>query len=183
MVRVLHHLPDPDNELAELRAILRPGGHAVIEAANSAHAKRRMTALLHRQRIPPIRSTSAPRRPARGRGSLRQPPPRTIIGQLAAVGLEVRQTLSASNFRHPLAKALVPQRALLAAERALQQPLAGIYFGPSLFCCWRSVPWCRRRPARWTEPLASAATSRCWPPPRHWRLVDLSTRLADGLPT
>ncbi len=59
--------------------------------------------------------------------------PRTIIGQLAAVGLEVRETLSASNFRHPLAKALVPQRALLAAERAVQRPLAGIRFGPSLF--------------------------------------------------
>ena len=134
MVRVLHHLPDPDNELVELARILRPGGHAVIEAANSTHAVRRMAALMRRQRIPadPVDLRSAKAR-LEGAAPYVNHHPRTIIGQLAAVGLDVRETLSASNFRHPLAKALVPQRALLAAERAVQRPLAGIHFGPSLF--------------------------------------------------
>ena len=134
MVRVLHHLPDPENELAELARVLRPGGTAIVEAANSAHAGRRLAALLRRQPIPaePVDIRSAESR-ARGTALYVNHHPETITRQLAAAGLEVQQTLSVSNFRHPAAKALVPPRALLAAERALQEPLARVQFGPSLF--------------------------------------------------
>lgn len=141
MVRVLHHMPDPENELAELARVLRPGGQAVVEAANSAHAGRRALALLRRERIPatPVDIRSADSR-ARGTAPYVNHHPRTIIRQLAAAGLDVRQTLSVSNFRHPAAKALVPQRALLAAERAVQRPLAGLHFGPSVFLLLEKRP-------------------------------------------
>jgi SAM-dependent methyltransferase len=134
LIRVLHHLPEPGPELAELSRILSVGGHAIIEAANSAHAGRRLTALLRGRRIPadPVDIRSEDSR-QRGTAPYVNHHPRTIIRQLAAVGLHVRQTLSVSNFRHPLAKALIPHRALLTAERAVQQPLAGIHFGPSTF--------------------------------------------------
>lgn len=134
MVRVLHHLPDPDNELAELARVVRPGGHAIIEAANSAHAGRRLAAFLRGQRIPvePIDIRSAESR-RRGTSPYVNHHPDTIMRQLAAVGLDVRQVLSVSNFRHPVAKAVVPHSVLLAAECATQQLLARVHFGPSVF--------------------------------------------------
>jgi SAM-dependent methyltransferase len=134
MVRVLHHLPDPDNELAELARVLRPGGHAVIESANSAHAGRRVAAFLRGQRIPaePVDLRSAESRD-RGTAPYVNHHPVTITRQLAAVGLDVRQVLSVSNFRHRVAKAVVPHSVLLAAECATQQLLARVNFGPSVF--------------------------------------------------
>jgi SAM-dependent methyltransferase len=134
MVRVLHHLPEPGPELAELSRILRPGGHAVIEVANSAHAARRAAALLRGRRIPStpvdLRSEDSKQRDS---GPYVNHHPRTIIGQLAAGGLHVRRTLSVSNLRHPVVKTIIPRRVLLAVERAAQRPLSRIHFGPSIF--------------------------------------------------
>jgi hypothetical protein len=45
----------------------------------------------------------------------------------------VLQILSVSNLRHPLVKAVLPQRAMLAVEQAAQPSLARYYFGPSTF--------------------------------------------------
>jgi hypothetical protein len=56
-----------------------------------------------------------------------------ICAQLATVGLESRRVLSVSNLRHPLAKADLPQGAMLAFERLAQGPLGPLYFGPSVF--------------------------------------------------
>jgi ubiquinone/menaquinone biosynthesis C-methylase UbiE len=135
MVRVLHHLPDPEPELAELSRILRPGGYAVIEVANSVHAGRRFRGLLHRESVSgdapvDIRSEESRRR---GTAPYVNHHPKAILRQLAAVGLRPREVLSVSNLRHPLAKAILPQSAMLAIERAAQGPLGPLYFGPSVF--------------------------------------------------
>ena len=59
--------------------------------------------------------------------------PVTLRRQLAACGLRVRRVLSVSNLRHPALKWLIPERLMIAAEYALQVPLAPLRFGPSLF--------------------------------------------------
>ncbi len=133
-IRVLHHLPDPDPEFAELARILRPGGYALIEAANSVHAANRIRQALRGERIRysavDIRSEESRRR---GTAPYVNHHPRTIVRELAGVGLEVLQVLSVSNLRHPLVKAVLPQRAMLAVEQAAQPTLARYYFGPSTF--------------------------------------------------
>jgi len=134
MVRVLHHLPDPAAELAEVRRILRPGGTAVVEVANVAHALNRLRHLARREPLPftalDIRSEEA-----RKRGGIPfvNHHPATIGSQFVAAGLHTERVLSVSNLRHPLIKKALPGRAILAAERAGQARLARLRFGPSLF--------------------------------------------------
>lgn len=134
MIRVLHHLPDPRAEFAELWRVLRPGGFAVVEAANSAHAVSQVRHLLRQERIPEseVDARSEQRRRS-GAAAYVNHHPRTVSRQLTEVGFQIRRVLSVSNFRHPLAKAVLPERVLLAMERAAQRPLARLYFGPSVF--------------------------------------------------
>jgi len=134
LIRVLHHLPDPEPEFAELSRILRPGGFAVVEVANSVHAANRIKYFVRGRRVSPLavdlRSEESRRR---GSAPYFNHHPRTIQRDLSAVGLDVLQVLSVSNLRHRVVKALVPERAMLGVERAAQRRLARFYFGPSTF--------------------------------------------------
>ena len=134
LIRVLHHLPDPGPEFGELYRILRPGGFAVIEVANSVHAANRIKHVVRGQRISRL-AVDLRTAESRERGSAPyfNHHPHTIRHDLSALGLDVLQVLSVSNLRHPVLKAVVPERAMLAAERAAQQRLARFYFGPSAF--------------------------------------------------
>lgn len=134
LIRVLHHLPDPEPEFAELARILCPGGYAVVEIANSAHFVRRIRNLMRgtRTSFAPVDIRPESSR-LRGTAPYFNHHPRMIARQLAAAGLEVRDVLSVSNMRHPVAKTLLPDSAMLAVERAVQKPLGRFYFGPSTF--------------------------------------------------
>ena len=134
MIRVMHHLPDPRPELAEIARVLDPVGLAILEVANLGHFRNR---LRH------------PRTPA-GPVDIRSPENRhdneipfvnhnvrTVTAQLAEAGLSVERTLSVSNFRSATLKKLVPQRMLLRLERAAQPALAPLLFGPSIFLLLR----------------------------------------------
>jgi len=134
MVRVLHHLPDPAAELAELCRILRKGGTAIVEVANVAHALNRLRHFARHERIPltPIDIRS---QEARERGGIPfvNHHPATIGSHFVAAGFHTERVLSVSNLRHPLIKKALPTRAILAAERVSQARLARLQFGPSLF--------------------------------------------------
>jgi ubiquinone/menaquinone biosynthesis C-methylase UbiE len=134
MIRVLHHLPDPAAELAELARILRPGGYAVVEAANSTHAANRIGHLVRGKRISEsvldIRSEESRRA---GAAPFVNHHPRAIARQLQATGLEIQQVLSVSNLRHPVAKSVLPEWFMLSVEKAAQRALARLHFGPSIF--------------------------------------------------
>ncbi len=49
MIRVMHHLPQPQPVLQELHRILKPGGKLILEYANSHHFKARLKSLINGQ--------------------------------------------------------------------------------------------------------------------------------------
>jgi SAM-dependent methyltransferase len=59
--------------------------------------------------------------------------PHTVIRQLEHSGLRVVTTLSVSNLRSVRLKKILPREVMLGAERAVQRPLATMFFGPSIF--------------------------------------------------
>jgi SAM-dependent methyltransferase len=129
MIRVMHHLPDPTAVFSEVARILRPGGIAIIEAANTMHAVSRLRYMMRGERVP----AAAVDIGSHGDIPYVNHHPETVQGQLEAAGLHVRRRLSVSNLRHPVLKLVMPKRVMLAMEDKAQERLAGIHFGPSIF--------------------------------------------------
>lgn len=134
MIRVMHHLPEPSPEFAEIARVLAPGGYAIIEVANYLHMVNRLKHLAKLQKMPvkpvDIRSEANKRE---DEIPFVNHNPATVVRQLAHAGLAVEGTLSVSNLRSPRLKQIVPRGAMLGVERLLQRPLAPVYFGPSIF--------------------------------------------------
>jgi SAM-dependent methyltransferase len=134
LVRVLHHIPAPEAEIAEIARVLRPGGTLLLEFANLGHALNRVRYALRGRRIP--RAPVPVGAPA-GRG-LRGVPfvnhhPKEILALLERAGFAVEAVLSGSNLRSPALKRVLTTAAMLWVERRLQPALAPLYFGPSIW--------------------------------------------------
>ncbi len=134
MIRVMHHLPDPSTEFKEIARVLSAGGRAIIEVANYAHMRNRLRHAMKRQKLPvkPVDIRSEANKKADEIPFVNHNP-HTVIRQLEHAGLEVVATLSVSNLRSVRLKKMLPREVMLGAEKALQRPLATIYFGPSIF--------------------------------------------------
>ncbi|HWG64528.1 MAG TPA: class I SAM-dependent methyltransferase [Streptosporangiaceae bacterium] len=134
LVRVMHHLPDPSAEIGELSRILRPGGCAIIEVANSTHALNRLRYLVRGRKVPKTAvHLSAVEMDDQESIPFVNHHPKVVGRVFTKAGLRTERALSVSNLRHPLIKAAMPRKVLLTVERLAQQGLAGVHFGPSSF--------------------------------------------------
>lgn len=140
MIRVMHHLPDPSAEFNEIVRVLEPGGYLLLEVANYANFKNRLKHLKKGQKLPtePVDIRSAINKREEEIAFVNHNP-KTVIKQLARVGLKVENTLSVSNLRSQKLKKVLPRSAMLAFEDLLQPALAKSYFGPSTFLLARKV--------------------------------------------
>lgn len=134
MIRVMHHLPDPSTEFAQIAKVLSDDGTLILEVANYAHGRNRIKHMLKFQKMPtePIDIRSPENRNDEEVAFVNHNP-KTVIKQLAHAGLKVDRVLSVSNLRSPALKKVVPQSAMLSVETFLQLALAKTYFGPSVF--------------------------------------------------
>jgi SAM-dependent methyltransferase len=132
VVRVIHHLPDPSAEFAEISRILEPGGYFFFEFANYGNFKNRVRHALKGKKLPTepvdIRSDASKKD---DRTPFVNHNPKTVAKQLAHAGLKVEKVLSVSNLRSPSLKRLIPHGGMVAIESLLQSSLAKTYFGPS----------------------------------------------------
>jgi len=134
MIRVMHHLPDPNPEFQEIARVMSQDGYAIIEVANYTHARNRLKHFIRHQKLPlePVDIRSKTNRTTEEIPFVNHNP-HTVIKQLAHAGLKVDRILSVSNLRSPGLKKLLPRNVMLAIEGILQPTLASSFFGPSVF--------------------------------------------------
>jgi SAM-dependent methyltransferase len=141
MIRVMHHLPDPSLEFSEIARVLSDDGIAIIEVANYLHVRNRVKHIYHREKMPvkpvDIRSEANKRD---DEIPFVNHNPYTVLRQLEHAGLRAEAALSVSNLRSVRLKKILPRSLMINAERALQKPLAMVYFGPSIFLLVRKLP-------------------------------------------
>jgi SAM-dependent methyltransferase len=132
VVRVVHHLPDPSAEFAEIARILSPDGYFFFEFANYGNFKNRVKHALKGKKLPvePI-DIRSPENRREDEIPFVNHNPKTIRRQLAHAGLKVEKVLSVSNLRSPRLKKIIPRGGLLAIESLMQGSFAKTYFGPS----------------------------------------------------
>ncbi len=140
VIRVMHHLPDPTTEFKEFKRVLSDDGYLILEVANYAHARNRLKHMLKGQRLPaePVDIRSKANRRDDEIAFVNHNP-RTVIKHLAHAGFRVEKVLSVSNLRSPGLKKVIPRSFMLSLERIMQNTLAPIYFGPSIFLLVRKA--------------------------------------------
>jgi len=128
VVRVIHHLPDPSAEFAEIARVIKDDGLFLIEFANNSNFKNR---LKHAARFKRLSREPVDIRTKDSDIPFVNHNPKTIQKLLAHAGFKVEKVLSVSNLRSQSLKRLLPKKALLMLEKSMQRTLAKSYFGPS----------------------------------------------------
>lgn len=137
MVRVAHHLPQPQKAIQEANRILKPEGFLILEFANKIHFPALLRACLKgdfgfTKNLESVDQLSEESKIKQTIPFVNHHPD-FIQVELEKAGFKIISRLSVSNFRHPILKKFLPLPLLLFLESNLQSLLSIFQFGPSIF--------------------------------------------------
>lgn len=137
MVRVLHHIEEPKEAFEAVNEKLKKGGYFILEFANKVHGKATIKQFLKgdftfiHDIFPNDRRS---RKNKKGESiSFVNHHPDIIENYLKNAGFEIVERRSVSNVRSRRVKRWLPMNILVSIEEKLQENLAKINFGPSIF--------------------------------------------------
>lgn len=137
MIRVLHHINDIERAFSVINKILNTNGYFILEFANKRHLKATISQFLKGNLTFPLEIFPEDRRSKKSRKEKALPfinyHPDIIKQKLKESKFDIIEVRSVSNIRSPLMKKLLPTEVCLAIEKNVQQILAKINFGPSIF--------------------------------------------------
>lgn len=136
MVRVIHHLEQPEKAFRIVNKILKPKGYFIFEFANKQHFKAQMSEFLKGNFTFPL--DIFPKEVIGRRRKLNSLPflnyhPDIIKNHLIKNGFTIIERRSVSNIRSQFLKKHLSTETLLSISKVLQKPLSYINFGPSIF--------------------------------------------------
>ncbi len=134
MIRVLHHMQQPQQALAAIRRTMREDATFILEFANKRNIKAILRYLLRKQTWNPFEL--APVEFAELNFDFH---PKAIRTYLKQAGFKVQRALALSHFRLGLFKRLVPHKLLVWMDSMLQWTGSFCQYTPSIFLKTRAV--------------------------------------------
>ncbi|MBI2065978.1 methyltransferase domain-containing protein [Candidatus Woesebacteria bacterium] len=137
LVRVFHHLKDPNNFFDVSFRLLKKNGYLILEFANKEHLKATFKEFLRGNVTFPLdifpKHVEGSRRRKKSSLPFLNFHPDIVKHELTERGFEIKEGRSVSNIRSTFFKKFLASDTLIVIERALQVPLYLISFGPSIF--------------------------------------------------
>ncbi|MBP7118714.1 methyltransferase domain-containing protein [Candidatus Woesebacteria bacterium] len=144
LIRVMHHLCEPEKSIADVSSVIKPGGYFILEFANKLHGKAQIEHICKGNILYPFDRRPVDKRSKKNKGSktiaFTNWHPEVIFELLQDNGFEIIEARSVSNIRSETLKQMLPMWLLLGLEMRLQKVLAKLHFGPSIFVLARKSP-------------------------------------------
>ena len=136
IVRVLHHLKDPQESIKAVSKIIKPNGYLILEYANKIHFKANVAEFLkgnitytHDIFFKDVKSSNLLHKSL----PFYNFHPDKVEHMLFCANFKVLKKRSVSNIRSPYIKKVISSDSLMVMEKPLQVILSKLDFGPSMF--------------------------------------------------
>ena len=128
MIRVLHHIAEPQRALSQIRRVLEPGGIFILEFASKKNLKAIFRYLLRKQAWNPFTLDSVEFVPLNFDFL-----PKAVRNWLQATDFDLQRQLTVSHFRMGALKRVVPTKLLVALDSVAQLTGDWWQLTPSVF--------------------------------------------------